>query len=134
MNPPGGIKHVLLAVINKDAAAGAGQPQVTQLSPEPGLNPRLSDCRAQLPLPGIQGQARGPKDAGLLFLQQQLPLPRAGSLGPLGERGDTGSQADGQEENSGRGHGVGRGLAAGPAAGCLAMASWGERDMWGGGG
>ena len=25
---------------------------------------------------------------------------------------------------------MGRGLAAGPAVGCLAMASWGDRDMW----
>ena len=72
MNPSGGIKHVLLALINEDAAAGVGQPRVTQLSSEPGLNPRLSDCRAQLPLPGIQGQARGPEDTGLLSLQQQL--------------------------------------------------------------
>lgn len=72
MNPPGGIKRVLLAGINKDAAAGVDLPRVTQLGSEPGLNPRLSDSRAQLPLPGLEGQARGPEDAGLLSLQQQL--------------------------------------------------------------
>lgn len=72
MNPPGGIKRVLLAGVNEDAAAGVDLPQVTQLSSEPGLNPRLSDSRAQLPLPGIQGQARGPEDVGLLSLKQQL--------------------------------------------------------------